>query len=93
MTPADSMATSVPAPMAMADVGTRERRGVVVDAVADHGDPKATCLELGDLGVLVLGQHLGHDLVDSHVPADRLRDLVSVSGDRHDLHGRVGTPP
>ena len=34
------MATSVPVPMAQAQVGLRERGGVV-DAVADHGDDAA----------------------------------------------------
>jgi hypothetical protein len=70
--PADSMATSVPAPMAMPDVGLGEG-GCVVDPVADHCHFQALALEFGDLGVLVLGKHLGQHLVDPELSADRCR--------------------
>ena len=86
MSPADSMATSVPAPMAM-PTSARARAGRVVDAVADHGDLQATGLQLGDLGRLVLGEHLGEHLVDAEVAADGLGDLAGVAGDHHDPCG------
>ena len=55
VTSADSIATSVPVPIAIADVGRRER-GRVVDAVADHRDDLALGLEGLDRGGLVVGR-------------------------------------
>ena len=55
-----------------ADVGAGQR-GRVVDAVADHRHLEPAGLELGDLGVLVLGQHLGEHLVDAEVGGRRRR--------------------
>ena len=63
-----AIATSVPVPMAMPEVGRGQRRRVV-DAVADHGHDVAGGLQLGDPCGLVGGQHLGHHVVD----ADLLR--------------------
>ena len=51
----------------------RGQRGRVVDAVTDHGDGQAARLELGDLGVLVLGKDLGHHLVDAELACRPLR--------------------
>ena len=50
------------------DVGARERRRVV-HTVADHRHAQPARLELGDLAVLVLGEHLGEHLVDADVAA------------------------
>ncbi|WP_328288292.1 hypothetical protein [Streptomyces blattellae] len=44
-----------------AGVGPGERRGVVVDAVADHGDLAAAAPQLGDLGRFVAREDLGDD--------------------------------
>ena len=62
------MATSVPVPIAIADVGAGEGRRVV-DAVADHGDRPSPGLEAFDDGDLVLGQDIGDDPVgpDAHL--------------------------
>ena len=54
------------------DIGPGEG-GRVVDAVADHRHGLATTLEFGDLGVLVLGEHLGEDLVDAECRRRRHR--------------------
>ena len=78
--PADSIATSVPAPIAMPDVGGRERRGVV-HAVADHRDLAAALLEALDGRGLVGGQDLRRDLVDAQAASHRVRDRLAVAGD------------
>ena len=36
--------------------------------------------------VLLLGQHLGHHLVDAELARDGLGDLSGISGDHHDAH-------
>ena len=66
-----------------ADVGAGEGRGVV-HAVADHRDREAAGLELGDLVLLVLGQHLGEHLVDAELGGDGVRDRAGVAGDHRD---------
>ena len=66
-----------------ADVGPGEGGGVV-DTVTDHGHSQSSGLQLGDLGVLVLGQHLGEHLVDPEVP-DGLGDRPGVTGDHDDV--------
>ena len=81
--PADSTATSVPAPIAMPDVGRGEGRRVV-DAVADEGDLAAALLEPLDGGRLVGRQDLGRDLVDAEPAGDGVGDGLAVAGDhRH----------
>ncbi len=66
-----------------ADVGSGEC-GCVVDAVADHRDLVAACLEGGDLGVLVLREDLGEHFVDVELVGDGVGDLAGVAGDhRH----------
>ena len=70
-----------------ADVGPGEGGGVV-DAVTDHGHSQSSGLQLGDLGVLVLGQHLG----DTRRPRGRpdgLGDRPGVTGD-HDHVDALG---
>ena len=78
------MATSVPAPMAMPEVGLGEGGGVV-DAVADHRHPPALVLQLGDLGGLVAGQHLGDDGVDAELAGDAPGGGLVVAGEHDDL--------
>ena len=68
-----------------ADVGACERRSVV-HTVADHRHREATGLQVGDLGGLVLGEHLGHHLVDLELPAHRVSHLFGVPGDHDDVH-------
>ena len=63
-----------------AAVGPGEGGGVV-DTVTDHGHSQSSGLQLGDLGVLVLGQHL----VDPEVPPDGLGDRPGVTGDHDDV--------
>jgi hypothetical protein len=65
-----------------ADVGRRERRGVV-HAVADHH--RHAALALGDDGVdLVDRIALGQDPVDADRDADRFGDVGVIAGDHHD---------
>ena len=85
MTPAEAIATSVPAPIAMSDVGLRQRR-CVVDAVADHGYLSPSCLQLRDFGRLVFGPHPGEDAVDAELGGHGLCDGLGVTGDHHDLN-------
>ena len=54
-----------------AEVGLGQRGGVV-HAVADHGDDLALALQPADDVDLVLGQHLGDDLVDADLGGDPL---------------------
>ena len=61
----------------------RERRGVV-DAVACHRDDAPLRLEpLHDLRLLI-GQHLGHDLVDRELPRDRFGGRSAVAREHDD---------
>ena len=53
-------------PDRQAHVGASEGGGVV-HPVSDHGHGEPACLELGDLGVFVLGEDLGHHLVKPEV--------------------------
>ena len=82
--PADSMATSVPAPMAIPTSAPRVRG--VVDAVADHRDTAAALLKSDHGLVLVGGEDLGEDLVDAKRCTDAVSDLLGVSGDHDDRH-------
>ena len=72
------MATSVPVPTAMPEVGLGQGRGVV-DAVADHGDDPALLLQAAHDGGLVRGQHLGDDLVDARPRAATARAAAALS--------------
>ena len=55
-----------------ADVGLRERRRVV-DAVAGHRDDAALALQALDGRGLLVGQHVGDDLVDAELARDGAR--------------------
>lgn len=44
----------------------------VVHPIADNGDQEASCLEVSDRGVLLLGQYFRHDLVYAQVCSDGL---------------------
>jgi hypothetical protein len=46
--------------------------GRVIDAVASHGDHRLPILEPLDLRRLLIGQYLGHHLVDAEGAAHRL---------------------
>ena len=85
----DSIATSVPVPIAMPMSAWRQRRGVV-DAVADHRHALAGRLQRLDLVGLPLGAHLGEHAVDAEQPADRRAGAPVVAGDHHD---RLAQPP
>ena len=71
-----------------ADVGLRQRRRVV-DAVAGHGDHAALGLQALDDRRLLLGQHLGLDLVDAHGARDGLGGRAAVAGQHHDAQPLV----
>ncbi len=88
----DSIATSVPVPIAMPEVGLDERRRVV-DAVTDHGHDLAGVLQALHLVLLVLGQHLGDDPVDADGVGDRLRGSGVVAGDHRDGQVEVVQSP
>src|SRR5262249_52968054 len=60
-------------------------RGRVVDAVADHGHPAASCLEFSDLGCLVAGEDLGDDGVDAQLFGDPPAGRFVVAREHHDL--------
>ena len=66
-----------------ADVGLRQRRRVV-DAVAGHRDACALRLQALDDRRLLLGQHLGLDLVDADGARDGLGGGAVVAGQHHD---------
>ena len=83
ISPADSMATSVPAPIAM-PTSARASAGASLTPSPTIATVEPASLELGDLGVLVLGQDLGEHLVDAEVGPDRIGDLAGVAGDHHD---------
>src|SRR3954466_2995860 len=84
MTPADSMATSVPAPMARPTaarasagasltpsptISTRRPCRPVVDAVGGHRQAPAPLVQRADRVVLVLGQGLGEAVSDAELAA------------------------
>ena len=81
-TSAVSMATSVPAPMAMPRSAWAMGN---VDAVADHRHPAAARLQFLDLGGLVAGQHLGDDGVDAKLIGDPAGGGRVVTGEHDDL--------
>ena len=66
-----------------ADVGLGERRGVV-DAVAGHRHDAALGLEPLDHFALLLGQHLGPDVVDPELPRHGLGGRPVVAGEHDD---------
>ena len=78
VTPALSIATSVPVPIAMPTCACASA-GRVVDAVAGHRDDAALGLQPLDRRGLLLGQHLGLDLVDAELAARRPRAVVRLS--------------
>src|SRR5690606_28827590 len=71
-----------------ADVGLRQRRGVV-DAVTDHGHDAPLLLERPDLVRLVLGPDPGEHLVDAQLVGHRAGDRLGVTGDHDDLDAQV----
>ena len=84
VTPALSIATSVPVPMAMPTCGLRER-GSVVDAVAGHGDDAALGLQaLRRPSTLLRGQHLGLDVRRGPACRATAAAVVRLSPVEHD---------
>ena len=81
-TPADSIATSVPAPMAM-PTSARARAGASFT-------PSPTIATRSPVpgvrrrGVLVCREHLGEDFVDAKIGGDRVGDLLRVARDQRD---------
>jgi hypothetical protein len=64
----------------------RGERGGVVDPVADHRDDVSLPLQLGDRVGLLLGQHLGPDVVDARAGGHRPGRGLVVSGQHHRVH-------
>ncbi len=88
VTPALSIATSVPVPIAIADVGGGERRRVV-DAVAGHRDDPALLTQPLNHPALVLRQDFRLDLGDAELARDRFGRRAIVAGQHDDAHARV----
>ena len=85
VTPALSIATSVPVPIAIPTSACRERRRVV-DTVAGHRNHAPGLLEFAhDLG-LALRQNPGVHLVDPQAARDRLGGDAAIAGQHHDPH-------
>jgi hypothetical protein len=89
-TSADSMAMSVPAPMADGDahVGLHQGRGVI-DAVAYHRDPITVALELPDSLRLILGQYLGTILGNANLLRNSPSGAGVVTGQHHRLQAQL----
>ena len=75
-TSAESIATSVPAPMAIPTSARASAGASLTPSPTIATASRAPAAR--PLGVLVFGQHLGHDLVDTKFPSDRLGDLVRI---------------
>ena len=81
--PADSTATSVPAPMAMPTSAVASAGASLTPSPTIATRP-AALLEAPHGRGLVLRQHLRRDLVDAEAPGDRVGDRLRVAGDhRH----------
>ena len=61
----------------------------IIDPVADHGHPMPAHLQFLNLGVLVRGQHLGENLVDTKRPRNSVGYRMSIAGD----HGNPDAAP
>ena len=85
-TSAVSMATSVPAPMAM-PTSAWASAGASLTPSPTIATRRPWPLQLGDLGGLVAGQHLGDDLVDAELVGDPPGGGLVVAGE-HDRPGR-----
>ena len=68
-----------------ADIGLRQRRGVV-DAVAGHGHDAPFRLQPLDHLALLLRQHFGLDLVDAELARHGVRGRAAVAGEHDDAH-------
>ena len=66
------------------DVSLRERRGVV-DAIAGHGGPFASLLETFDDRDLLIGKHIGFDVIDANRHRHGFSRGAVVSGHHDDL--------
>ena len=88
MTPALSIATSVPVPIAMPTAASRERRRVV-DAVAGHGHGAPLLLQALDHLALLRRQHVRLDLVDADPAGHGLGGRPRVAGEHDDAQTGV----
>jgi hypothetical protein len=77
--PADTIATSVPAPIA-ALTSARASAGAAIHAVTHHRHTMAAFLQLGDLGFLVFWEHFGEVLIDAQFLCKRRCDLLGDAG-------------
>ena len=66
VTPALSIAMSVPVPIAIPTSAAANRRRVV-DAVSSHCDPLAALLQPLDDGGFLIRQHVGFNLIDQRI--------------------------
>ena len=81
--PADSTATSVPAPMAMPTSAVASA-GASFTPSPTMATLRPPCLEALDGGGLVRRQDLRGDLVDAKAPRDGVGDSLAVAGDHRD---------
>ena len=88
---ADSMATSVPAPMAM-PTSACDEGGSVVHTVARHRYDQPSRLDLLDLRRLLVGQHFGEEVVEAQLRGHPRGDLFGVAGEHHDADAHVLEP-
>ena len=84
---AASIATSVPAPMAM-PMSARVSAGGVVDAVSHHGD-RALLLQTTYRVFLAVRQYAGYHLVDAGLSADGPRGAFVVAREHHHADAHV----
>ena len=87
-TSAVSMATSVPAPMAMPRSAWASA-GASFTPSPTMATARSALLELGDVGGLVGREDLGDDGVDAEIAGDALGGGLVVTGEHHDLHSQV----
>jgi len=81
--PADSMATSVPAPIAIPTSAVASA-GASFHTVTNHCDPLATPLIAPHCGCFVGGENLGCDFIDSDASGHRVGNRFGISRDhRH----------
>ena len=85
VTAALSIATSAPVPMAMPTWACASAGASLMPSPAMR-DEAALVLQLLDRRGLLVRQHLGDDLVDAELAADRLRRGAAVAGQHDDAH-------
>ena len=71
-----------------AHVRSCQGRGIV-DAVADHGDLLALCLELAHFLLLILGENLRYHPVNAGLAADGFGGLLVVAGEHDHINAQL----